>query len=86
MKRVKTWAIRAAITLFMAIGGMGAGQVFSTDYPDEMPYTAATGCALGIVLCYFMFYQGTPVNPELQPTLEVLIENGISDLYEEDWD
>ncbi|MCZ7838779.1 hypothetical protein MXF13_12590 [Leclercia adecarboxylata] len=86
MKRVKTWAIRAGITLFMAIGGMGAGQIFSTDHPDEMPYAYAAGCALGLVLCYFMFWQVTPVNLELQPTLEELIEDGIPDLHEENWD
>ncbi len=86
MKRVKIWAIRIAITLFMAIGGMGACQIFSIEHPDEMPYAAAAGCALGLVLCYFMFWQGTPLNLELQPTLEELIEDGIPDHYQEDWD
>jgi len=45
------------MTPFMAVGGVGAGQVFTSAHPDAMPYAAAVGCILSLTLCYLMYWR-----------------------------
>lgn len=57
MRRFKTRAIRAAVIPFMAVGGVGAGQVFTSAHPGAMPYAAAVGCIVSLTLCYLMYWR-----------------------------
>ena len=57
MTSVKTWITRAAMTPFMAVGGVGIGEIFGAAHPAIMPFTITVSLMGCLVLCWAMYWR-----------------------------